>query len=186
MRIITGTARGCRLQTPEGSDVTRPTAERVKEAVFSMIQFELEGRQILDLCAGSGQMGLEALSRGAAHCFFVDADSTAISCIKENLVKTKLGAQAQVIFSECKLWLKRTAGRRQFDICFLDPPYRAGLLPECLALLVRGKLLSPHALVICESEDATAPHAPEELQLLKHVKYGRVYISLFRMGGEMA
>ena len=186
MRIITGTARGCKLQTPAGEEVTRPTTERVKEAVFSMLQFELEGRQILDLFAGSGQMGLEALSRGAAHCFFVDSDSKAIACIKENIAKTKMSHCSQVIYSDSKAWLRRAAGRMRFDICFLDPPYHLGILPEMLELLVRGHYLAPHAIVVCESENESAPTAPAELELQKHVRYGRVFISIFKMRGDPA
>lgn len=186
MRIITGSARGCRLQAPAGTDVTRPTAERVKEAIFSMLQFDLEGRRVLDLFAGSGQMGLEALSRGASDCIFLDSDSQAISCIKENAIKTKLQDRATIIFSESKAWLHRAAGRMQFDICFLDPPYAQKLLPEMLSLLVRGKFLAPHSIVVCESEDDTPPVAPDVLKLQKHVKYGRIYVSIFHWRGEEA
>lgn len=184
MRIITGSARGCRLQTPTGAEVTRPTAERVKEAVFSMIQFDLEGRRVLDLFAGSGQMGLEALSRGAASCVFVDSDSQAIACVKENAAKTKLTDRSTVIFSESKAWLHRAAGRMQFDICFLDPPYSKKMLPDMLTLLSRGNFLAPHAIVVCESEDAEPPQAPDTLLLQKHSKYGRIYVSVFHMRGE--
>ena len=103
MRIITGTARGTRLSSPEGEEITRPTAEKVKEAVFSSIQFDIEGREVLDLFAGSGQMGLEALSRGAEKCTFVDNSREAIKFVTENAQKTKLYKKSNVLCMDLRL-----------------------------------------------------------------------------------
>ena len=120
MRVITGTARGRVLRTLEGEDV-RPTTDRVKEAVFSIIQFEIEGRRVLDLFAGSGQLGIEALSRGAASATFVDMSKDSLSTVKYNLEHTKLGDNAKVVQTDALSFLKLT--KDKFDIVFLDPPY---------------------------------------------------------------
>ena len=122
MRVITGTARGRVLRTLEGEDV-RPTTDRVKEAVFSIIQFEIEGRRVLDLFAGSGQLGIEALSRGAASATFVDMSKDSLSAVKYNLEHTKLGDNAKVVQTDALSFLKLT--KDKFDIVFLDPPMRA-------------------------------------------------------------
>ena len=129
MRVITGTARGRRLETLPGEH-TRPTAERVKEALFSIIQFELEGRQVLDLFAGSGQLGIEALSRGAAGCVFVDNSREAAEVVRRNLKTVGLMSQAQVIAQDAFSYLSRPGER--FDIALLDPPYSSGLMLPAL------------------------------------------------------
>mgnify|MGYP002675531026 CR=1 FL=1 len=116
MRVITGTARGRVLRTLEGEDV-RPTTDRVKEAVFSIIQFEIEGRRVLDLFAGSGQLGIEALSRGADSATFVDMSKDSLATVKYNLEHTKLGDRAKVIQTDALSFLKLTKDR--FDIVFI-------------------------------------------------------------------
>ena len=132
MRVITGTARGRVLRTLEGEDV-RPTTDRVKEAVFSIIQFEIEGRRVLDLFAGSGQLGIEALSRGAASATFVDMSKDSLSTVKYNLEHTKLGDNAKVVQTDALSFLKLT--RDRFDIVFLDPPYASSLVTDSMKLL---------------------------------------------------
>ena len=129
MRVITGSARGRRLQTLEGQEV-RPTPERIKEAVFSIIQFEIEGRRFLDLFAGSGQMGIEALSRGAREAVFVDSRKDSVQIIRENLEKTGLSRQGRVVNMDSLAFLSQPNGK--FDLAFLDPPYRTGLLEKAL------------------------------------------------------
>ena len=119
MRVITGTARGVPLKAPKGID-TRPTMDQVKEGIFSAIQFEVEGRRALDLFAGSGQLGIEALSRGAAHCTFVDKGREPIAVIRENLKKTRLEERAEVVQADYSSYLKTC--RTQFDLILLDPP----------------------------------------------------------------
>lgn len=176
MRIITGSARGIKLETLEGID-TRPTAERVKESVFSMLQFEIENRKVLDLFAGSGQMGLEALSRGALACTFVEKSLEAMDIVKKNAKKTRLSEKCKIVNMDYKDFLRGAKGREKFDICFLDPPYSMKILPDILDLLVKYDLLNENAKVICESED-DIEYTCEGMETLKHNKYGRVYITV--------
>ena len=133
MRIITGSARGTHLFTLDGEN-TRPTSERAKEAVFSMLSEHVAGARVLDLFAGSGQMGLEALSRGAAGAVFTDAAPAACEIVRKNAEKTHLAPRATVQRSDALAFLKSYRGA-PFDLVFLAPPYAAGLLPQCLALL---------------------------------------------------
>ena len=150
MRIITGKARGIRLKTLEGLE-TRPTAERVKEAIFSMIQFDIEGRKVLDLFSGSGQMGLEALSRGASQAYLIDRSRDAIRVIEENASKTKLISDCKIIGSDSLDFIRRNRGTR-FDIVFLDPPYASDLYRSSLGALLDCDMLKPTSLIICESD----------------------------------
>lgn len=176
MRVITGSARGCRLVTPEGMDV-RPTGEKVKEGVFSSIQFEIDGAYVLDLFAGSGQLGIEALSRGAAHGVFVDNSTRSLKCVNENLRNTKLTRMADVINRDSYDYIRMTA--QTFDIIFLDPPYRYGhihrLLPLAAAKLRDG------GSIICEYEkEADEPAAPEGMSLKKIYTYGKINVAVFK------
>lgn len=153
MRIITGKAKGIRLKTLEG-DATRPTSERVKEAVFSMIQFDIEGRSVLDLFAGSGQLGLEALSRGASTATFVDKSREAVAIIKDNVQKAKFSDQSEIYQTEALSFIAR-CGSKKFDIVFLDPPYALKLYNPVLRALLDKEVLKPTSLIVCESgEDA--------------------------------
>ncbi len=176
MRVITGTAKGCRLETPAGMD-TRPTVERVKEGVFSAISFEIEGRRVLDLFAGSGQMGLEALSRGAASCVFVDSDRDAAQVVRRNTTATKLAPRCTVLCRDALGFLQQTSER--FDLVFLDPPYDAELLLPCLEAL-SGRV-TPGGAVLCESDRQT--ELPDEVgafYLDRSYRYGRVVVRLYR------
>lgn len=176
MRIITGTARGCRLKTLEGQH-TRPTAERVKEAVFSALSFEIEGRRVLDLFAGSGQMGLEALSRGAKSCTFVDNNREAAEVVRQNLRSTNLGTTATVLCQDSLGYLAQTTDC--FDLVFLDPPYASELLIPCLEQL--GSKTSPFSTVVCETDkDVEMPDTVGEWQLYRLYRYGRVFIRVYR------
>lgn len=152
MRIITGRARGTRLYTLEG-EATRPTSERTKEAIFSSLGESVVGSRVLDLFAGSGQMGLEALSRGARSAVFCERSRDALAVVKRNLEKTRLFG-AEVIASDALIFLKSIAGKRKFDLVFLDPPYDSDLLSRALALLWEGELLTQGATVVCESRNA--------------------------------
>ena len=180
MRIITGSAKGRRLVTLEG-DSTRPTSERIKGAIFSSIQFECEGRVVLDLFAGSGQLGIEALSRGAAHAVFVDNSTRSLRCINENLRNTKLTRLGEVINRDSYDYIRLTA--QTFDIIFLDPPYRYGhihkLLPLAAAKLRQG------GSIICEYEkDSEDISAPEGMTLKKVYTYGKINVAVFRKPSE--
>lgn len=179
MRIITGTARGTRLMTLEG-EATRPTAERVKEAVFSMIQFDLLDSTVLDLFAGSGQMGLEALSRGAQKAHFIDKSSEAVDIIRKNAEKTHLSERSSIFCTDSIDYLKRSKGRCRFDFVFIDPPYGSGLVQESLRLLADGNLLNENAWLIVEDETEDIFAGDEELaarfNVEKSNRYGRVHI----------
>lgn len=154
MRIITGSARGIQLTTLEG-EATRPTAERVKEAVFSMLQFELEGRTVLDLFAGSGQLALEALSRGAARATLIDSSREAAAIVMENAKKTRLFDRCRISCTDYASFIRGAAGRERYDIVFLDPPYAEGLVPEALRKLADGGIFAPGAVVVCETDNGT-------------------------------
>ncbi len=182
MRIITGKARGIRLATLEG-EATRPTSERAKEAVFSMIQFELEGREVLDLFGGSGQLGLEAVSRGAARATICDRSREAVAIINKNAEKTKLAPECRVVCADFSEALRRFS-REKFDIVFLDPPYAERLIPKVLPPLL--SMLKPMALVVCESaeEDVFGKSVVEDrFEIVKKAKYGVAYITILRFKG---
>ena len=176
MRVITGSARGVRLATLEG-DNTRPTAERTKEAIFSMIQFDIEGRAVLDLFAGSGQMGIEALSRGARSCVFVESAADAAAIVKKNLLATKLTDRATLLQRDALDFCRHPMGK--FDIVFLDPPYAAGLLetvlPAVTAIVNRG------GTIICETSPETElPETVGEFEVVRDKRYGRSRICVYR------
>ncbi len=152
MRIITGSARGALIETLEG-DNTRPTAERAKEALFSMLQFELEGRNILDLFAGSGQLGLEALSRGAASCTFIDSAREAVDIVIKNAKNTKLFDRSRVSCVDFKAFLKSAAGKEKYDIIFLDPPYASDNVAEAVKMILDGDMLALGGKIVCETDN---------------------------------
>lgn len=181
MRIITGSARGTRLDTLDGLE-TRPTGEKVKEAVFSMLQFELEGREVLDAFGGSGQLALEALSRGAARATILDKNADAVKIIRNNAQRAKLYEKCVILQSDAKAYLRTAASSgRKFDIVFLDPPYDSTLVQEMLDRLTASELLSDHAVIVCES-DRPEPFEAEGLTLRRHAKYGRVHVTLLEKG----
>ena len=154
MRIITGTAKGKRLFAPEGRDV-RPTPERVKEGIFSALQFDIEGRRVLDLFAGSGQLGLEALSRGAARAVFVEKNPKACTCIRENLTFTKLADSGTLLNMDVMQALRSLEGKGVFDCIFMDPPYNHGLERQVLEYLQDSSILDENTLIIVEADLTT-------------------------------
>lgn len=176
MRVITGSARGRVLKTLQGDDV-RPTTDRVKEAVFSIIQFEIEGRRVLDLFAGSGQLGIEALSRGAQSVAFVDISKDSVSTVKYNLEHTRLSENARVFQTDALSFLK--LGSEVFDIVFLDPPYNSGLLEKALELL--PDRVAAGGVVMCETPfGADLPDSVGSLTRAKSYKYGKIMITVYR------
>ena len=178
MRVITGTARGRRLRTLEGSDV-RPTTDRVKEAVFSVIQFDMEGRRILDLFAGSGQMGIEALSRGASEAVFVDSSPASVAVVRENLRTCGLNGAAVVVQGDALAYLRPRAGRADFDFAFLDPPYGRGILQTVLPAV--ASVMKPGGAIICESPaDETLPETAGGFAVDRQYRYGRIKITFYR------
>lgn len=176
MRVITGSARGRRLETLEGEDV-RPTTDRVKEAVFSIIQFETEGRVFLDLFAGSGQMGIEALSRGAECAFFADNAKKSVETVKRNLKTTKLENRAKVFNADFRSFLSMCSQR--FDIAFLDPPYGTGMLQEALEKV--ADVMKDTGVMIAENplnEEILSNYG--DFLLDRQYRYGKIKISTFR------
>lgn len=172
MRIITGTARGARLKAPKGID-TRPTADRVKESLFSILGQRVRGARVLDLFAGTGGLGLEALSRGAVAAVFVDRAT--IPLIRENAVHTHLLENAQFLRQDVfsAVSCLAAAGER-FDLIFCDPPYEKGLWQRVLSALDGSPLLSPGALVMVECGAGEREMPPlSTLALRRAVGYGR-------------
>lgn len=173
MRVVGGDARGCRLNAPSGMD-TRPTLDRVKEAVFSILYPYLKDALVLDLFAGSGAMGIEALSRKAAFCRFVDSDKKAYDCVLDNLKKTKLIDKSEVCLSTYEKFLR---GRKEeYDIVFLDPPYDKGLENGAFEML-KDKVGSGGVVVL---ETQYVPGDFDGFEIIKHRKYGRVFITVYK------
>jgi 16S rRNA (guanine(966)-N(2))-methyltransferase RsmD len=182
MRIITGSAKGITLKTLEG-EATRPTSERVKEAVFSMIQFDIENRSVLDLFSGSGQMALEALSRGAACATLVDKSRDAVRIITENAKKSKLDASCRIYQADYLDFLRRISGQK-YDIIFLDPPYALNMYKPALRAMIESDILKPSSMIICESDYDSIFGDDKELsdrfEIEKQSKYSRTYITIFK------
>ena len=169
MRVIAGTAGGRRLKELEGMD-TRPTTDKVKESMFNVLQFELEGRRILDLFAGTGQLGIEALSRGAAQAVFVERRADAVRLVRDNLKTTDFTEQARVVQGDA---LEFLAGMREkFDIILLDP---------VLERIVGFDILSPHGIIVAEHpQERRMPELPAPYVLHKTYRYGRIALTVWR------
>lgn len=179
MRIITGKARGMNLATLDGEETTRPTTSKVKEAVFSAIQFELEDKRVLDLFAGCGQMALEAISRGASSAVLIDESADAIDVIKENAKKTGFIKQCSISRMDYSEYLKSASGRDSFDIVFLDPPYARNMKDEILKKVTKAGILNDGAVVVCETDKDEIDGDIYGLTLRKRYKYGRVLVFIF-------
>lgn len=177
MRVITGSARGSKLVTVEGTELVRPTTDGVKEAIFSAIQFEIEGRTVLDLFAGSGQLGIEALSRGAKEAYFVDSAAASIKAVKQNLAHTHLDDRAHVVNMPFTAFLKST--RAVFDIAILDPPYNLKILSKALPHL--EEKMSDSGIIICEHEkELTLPRELGRFETAKVLKHSRTCVTVYR------
>lgn len=184
MRIITGSAKGAVLKTLEG-ETTRPTAEKVKEAVFSALQFDLEGRTFLDLFAGSGQMGLEALSRGAVRAVFIDEAREAMEIVKENARKTGFFDRSHFLVSDYRNYLRKAAGREKFDIVFIDPPYAEEIAVDAMLRVIKADMAKAGTLFVLEGEsDLSGEALPSSLTLVRSKKYGRTFVHIFEYGVE--
>lgn len=181
MRIITGSARGVKLTTLEG-EATRPTAERTKEALFSMIQFDIEGRRVFEPFGGSGQLSLEALSRGADFAVIGDSSRGAIEIIKQNAEKCRLSENCRIVLSDAKALISRLEGEK-FDLVFLDPPYALGAIPGVLRSLLDFNLLKPTSIIVCETASPDDVFAgdndlSDRFTIKKSTKHGIAYITL--------
>lgn len=183
MRIITGSARGTRIKTPRGL-ATRPTADRIKESLFNILGHRVQGRRVLDLFAGTGNLGLEALSRGAAEAVFVDRATAPL--IRENAVHTHLLERTRIEQADVFTALNRLRGEdAPFDLVFCDPPYGKGLWQRTLQALDHLHLLSPEALIVVE-HGATENDVPEltVLACQRNQRYGRTtQVSIFAPRG---
>lgn len=180
MRVITGLARGRRLKAPEGRDV-RPTTDKVKEAVFSVIQFDVEGSAVLDLFSGSGQMGIEALSRGAASCVFVDSSRRSIEITKENISSAGFKNEANVINADSIGYLKMCG--KTFDIAILDPPYGEGLIKQAMPLLCGH--MSDRGVIVCEHEPKLAlDEEYGKMRKYRSYKYGKIEVTVYKAYSE--
>lgn len=178
MRVITGSARGVQLKTPDGM-TTRPTTDRVKEALFSIIHFELPGAEVLDLFGGTGQLGIEALSRGAKSAVFVDAGEPACRLIKENLKRTKLESQGKVVRSDYLDYLRRC--REKFDIILLDPPYAEVFLENALKCITEIDILRQGGIIVAERPlGKELPWEFEGFERSKDYKYGNTLLTIYR------
>lgn len=178
MRVITGKARGVNLKTPEGL-TTRPTADRVKEALFSVINFDIPNARVLDLFGGTGQLGIEALSRGAKSAVFVDAGEPACALIRENLRRTKLENQAVVIRADYLAYLSRC--KEKFDIIFLDPPYAEVFLENSIKSITEIDILQSGGIIVCERPlGKELPWEYPGFSRSKDYKYGKTLITLYR------
>ncbi|MBQ9492375.1 MAG: 16S rRNA (guanine(966)-N(2))-methyltransferase RsmD [Oscillibacter sp.] len=182
MRVITGSARGRRLRELTGHD-TRPTTDRVKEGMFSAIQFDIAGGRALDLFAGTGQLGIECLSRGAARAVFVDHSHKAAALIRDNLRATGLEARAAVVRTDALDFLSRT--RERFDLLFLDPPYASGLLEEAIKRAAAFDILKPRGIIVAEYPvTAPVPAPPPPFYLVRTYRYGKIAVTLCKRKDE--
>lgn len=173
MRVITGTARGRKLREPKNMDI-RPTTDKVKESLFSIIQFDIEGRRVLDLFAGTGQLGIEALSRGAKSATFVDQSNEAIAIVKENL--KCCGFSAQVVRDDSVSFLERCG---KFDLVFLDPPYASGLMEAALRKINKFDILADGGIIICETDSETTLKPLDPPYFIgREYKYGKVKLTV--------
>ena len=184
LRIITGTAKGKKLLSLDG-DATRPTSDRIKGAMFSSIQFDIENRRVLDLFAGTGQLGLEALSRGAESVTFVDAERDAMDIVKKNATSTGFFSRARYAVSDWRNFIRKASGRDTYDLVFIDPPYSLECCLEAVKLLRDKELIIPGALLVLESgtEDMSSVGEIEGFEVIKSQSYGKktaLHILIYR------
>ena len=177
MRVITGQARGRRLISPEGYDV-RPTTDKVKESLFNILQFRLDGADVLDLFAGSGQLGIEALSRGADRAVFVDSSRKSLDVVKKNIELCRFTSQAQTFLLDATAFLRTT--NEKFDIVILDPPYHKNLCISALELL--GNVVNDDAVVICETQsDEELPERIGNFSVDRVYSYSSIKLTAYRV-----
>ena len=176
MRVIAGSAKRRLLKSTEEPEM-QPTMERVKEAVFSKLHFELEGRRILDLFAGSGQLGIEALSRGAAHCDFVDNSKASIDCVKKNVETCGLFERAKIYNTDAFGFIK--SSREKYDIVLLDPPFNHCILDKMLPLVASH--VEKNGIIYCETGgQERLPEIAGEFVIDSQTKYGYIKTTYYR------
>jgi len=184
MRVITGTARGRKLRDLPGLD-TRPTTDKVKESMFNIVQFDVEGRKVLDLFSGTGQLGIEALSRGAASCVFVDSSRGAARVIEENLRLTGLDGRARVVQGDALGFLG--ACRDKFALAFLDPPYDSLLLEQALFRMAEIDIMQENGIIVCESAaGASLPALRDPYARGREYRYGKIKLTIYQRSAAPA
>jgi len=185
MRVIAGKARGLRLKAPPGT-VARPTADRVKQSLFGMLGSRVEGARVLDLFAGSGSLGIEALSRGAATAVFVERSRPCVQVIRENLTRTRFLEQAEVVVGDALAAVGRFAAQqRKFDIIFADPPYEGGLAAAVVEAVAEASLLTEKGLLVVEHDRREEiPQEKANLRAERHRVYGDTAITIFSATGS--
>ena len=182
MRVVSGSARGRRLKELQGME-TRPTTDKVKESLFNVIQFDIPGRKVLDLFGGTGQLGIEALSRGASQCTFLDQRREAVALIRENLKLCRLEENAKVMQGDALGFL--SSCREKFDVIFLDPPYHTDLMDRALELVTKIDILSEHGIIICETmADRQLPPMEAPYEWGKDYRYGQIKLTIGRRQGS--
>ena len=182
MRVISGTARGRRLKDLPGLD-TRPTTDKVKESMFNVLQFDIPGSRVLDLYGGSGQLTVEALSRGAAGAVILDRNLAAVKIIQENVQACGFGEQTKILSMDARAFL---AGcKEKFDVIFLDPPYAGPLLEESLKTITEIDIVSEHGIIVCETmAQRELPQVSEPYQWGKDYRYGQIKLTICRRQGS--
>ncbi len=184
MRIITGKARGKSIQTLDGNDVTRPTKERIKESVFSSIQFQIENTVFLDLFGGSGQIGLEAASRGAKKVFICDNSEKAAQIIRKNIITTNLSDIVTFFETDYLNALKKISEIGVIlDFIYLDPPYSSEFIREAVKSILSLNLISENSVIICET-DRLINFDDFCLEKIKDFKYGKIYVQFFKIRSD--
>ena len=177
MRVITGSQRGRKLVSLEGDSV-RPTTDKVKESIFNIIQFDVPDAKVLDLFAGSGQLGIEALSRGAESCVFVDSSSKSIAVVEENLKITSFRDKSKTVRSDSLGYLDRVI--ETYDIAILDPPYKAGLMEDAIERVAPH--INENGVIVCETgSDEVLPENIDGFTS-KRYKYGKIALTVYRKG----
>lgn len=177
MRVITGLAKGRHLEELPGLD-TRPTTSRVKEGLFSAIQFDIEGRRVLDLFAGTGQLGIEALSRGATFCDFVDSAPAALKVVQRNIKNCGFEGRSACHGKDFAAFLSRC--REKYGLIFLDPPYASGNLERALELITAIDIVVENGIIVCESPaDRVLPELPAPYEKGREYRYGKIKFTLY-------
>lgn len=181
MRVISGTARGRKLLSLDGLD-TRPTTDRVKESVFNIVMPYLRGAKVLDLFAGSGALGIEALSRGAVHCTFVEHSRAAADIVRQNLANTRLSEAARLAEGDALSFLERET--ETYSLIFLDPPYDGGFYGPALSRIAERGILAADGVLVLEKRAGAEIPVPEGLEILKERKYGKTTICVLIKKGS--
>ena len=180
MRVITGTARGRKLKELSGLE-TRPTTDKVKESLFNIIQFDIEGRRVLDLFGGTGQLVIECLSRGAASCTFVDIRKEAAALIRENVALCGFQDRSRVVQGDYLAFL--TGCREKFDLILMDPPYASEMLEKALTSAAGIDILSENGIMVCESAaEKVLPELPEPYRKGRDYRYGKIKLTVYHRG----